>query len=99
DRNAVNIETSQPRLQGKCWPNPFVQTTNIPLRLSTAEAVSVTVHDLDGKRLATLLEGELAAGSHTLPWHVDGSLPAGTYLVRIAIGETVRTERVVHLGL
>ena len=52
-----------------------------------AGRVRLTVHDIEGRRLTTLLDGELGAGLHELRWDgrspAGGVLPAGMYLVRL----------------
>lgn len=73
-------------------PNPVAASARVALDLPVAQAVSVELFDVRGRRVATLHEGEAAAGRLDLP--VDASaLPAGVYIVRVA-GETVQlTER------
>jgi flagellar hook assembly protein FlgD len=52
-----------------------------------AGPVRVTVHDLQGRRVAVLAAGHAEAGSHEVSWDGrdsdGGAVAAGTYLVRL----------------
>ena len=75
-------------------PNPFNPRTEIVLVLATSGPVRVTVHDAAGRRVAELVNADLAAGQHVFAWEgrTDRGQPvsAGLYLVRAeAAGEVV----------
>ena len=61
--------------------------------------MTLTVFTLDGRRIATLVDGEIAAGEHTARWNgrdVDGQpMPSGFYLYRLDVDGTVLTERML----
>ena len=60
-------------------PNPFNPSTEITYRLAAAGEVRLTVHNLLGERVATLVDGPLPAGAHRARF--DGSgLASGLYL-------------------
>lgn len=65
------------------WPNPFNPSTAIKLTLAAAGSARLSIHDAQGRLLATLVSGELPAGETVLRW--DGrdaqgrSLPTGLY--------------------
>jgi hypothetical protein len=73
------------------YPNPFASSASVALRLDRPEAVTVTVHDLLGRTVAVLFDGQAA----DLDLALDGSdLPSSVYIVR-AQGETFSTVRKV----
>lgn len=78
--------TTRPWL-GQNRPNPFNPSTNIPFHLPAGGQVNLTVHDLAGRRVCTLVDGPLGAGEHAVTW--DGrtgdrtDAPAGTYLATL----------------
>ena len=79
-------------------PNPFNPITGIGFRLDEKSAVTLEVFDLAGRLVRTLVRGRIfEAGSRTLAWNGTGdggrSLPAGTYICRLAAGDQVRTRR------
>ena len=73
-------------------PSVVSEAAQVELDLPAAEAVTVELFSVTGRRVAVLHDGDAAAGRLAL--RLDASaLPAGAYVVR-AVGETVRlTER------
>jgi hypothetical protein len=77
------------------YPNPFAGSTAVAVTLAEAGPVTVTVYDAVGRAVATLHDGPLAAGRHTLQWsgtrHASGvyfvriTSPAGTRAVPVAL--------------
>lgn len=68
-------------------PNPANPSTTLSWRLARPGRVRLTVHDLGGRLVRVLLDGELDAGSHTARWDGcdDGGrrAAAGSYLASI----------------
>ncbi|MEO0557959.1 MAG: T9SS type A sorting domain-containing protein [Bacteroidota bacterium] len=77
-------------------PNPFRERSRLALTLPSPEWVTVTIVDVRGRIVETLLPHQHRSGTVTLT--VDGQrLAAGLYLVR-AVGETfARTRRITIL--
>jgi hypothetical protein len=92
-----SVPPSAPRLDGAA-PNPFNPGTTIRWELPKPGRAVLSVHDLRGRRLAVLAEGDFAAGPQTTEWNgrdAEGrAQPSGTYLVRLTAGETSRSVRV-----
>jgi agmatine/peptidylarginine deiminase len=69
------------------WPNPFNPTTTVAYRLSSRQAVQLSIHDLLGQEIAVLADEVQGAGSHQLVWDGrDGrgrDVSAGIYFARI----------------
>ncbi len=79
------------------YPNPFNPTTHIQFDLAKAGNVSLTVFDVTGRQVATLLDNEnLGAGVHTLNFDATG-LSSGVYFSRLDIGGTSMTRKMVLL--
>ena len=57
-----------------------------------AAVFNLTVHDLAGRRVATLVDGEREAGRHAVDWR-PRELASGTYLYRLQTADGVRTGR------
>jgi len=79
---------------GACRPNPFNPSTTIPVELGAASRVTLTVHDLRGRRVRTLVDGELPAGRTEVEFRADG-LGSGTYLCTLECGGTRQSRRLV----
>ena len=64
------------------YPNPFNHSTTIRFDLPHTSQISITLTDLTGRRIATLLDDRLTAGQHQLTWDAK-DYPAGMYLCRM----------------
>ena len=94
---ATASATVEPGFGLSVWPNPSAGQATVAFSVETAGAVRLSVVDALGREVAVLVEGAVEAGRHQAV--VDaGSLPAGTYLVRLvpADGE-VATERLTRI--
>lgn len=82
-------------------PNPARAATSLRFSLARAQAVSLRIHDLAGRLVATVHEGALGAGEHALTWdgrdHAGASAPPGLYRARLRTPEGVRTTSVVRV--
>ncbi len=82
------------------YPNPFNPSTTIEYRLTRSEHVVLTVHDLLGQRIQTLIDGTRPAGTYSVRW--DGKddtghlMPSGVYFYRMRAGKRVE-GRPMHL--
>ena len=65
------------------YPNPFNPQTTIAFSMPEAAAVRLTVYDLLGRRVALLVDGNLAAGRHEVRFDA-ANLPSGQYLYRLS---------------
>ncbi len=74
------------------FPNPFARSTEIGFELDRAADVSLVVYDVRGREVATLAEGTMDAGQHTVSFDA-ASLPSGVYIYRLTAGSTVETGR------
>ncbi len=64
-------------------PNPFRGTTSIAYRAEQAEAVRLVLYDVLGRAVATVFDGRVVPGDHTLTLDAE-QLPSGVYFLRRA---------------
>ena len=78
------------------YPNPFNPATTVTVALPSRQHVTVAAYDVLGRRVATLHQGPLPAGTHRLTFDAAG-LPSGTYVVhaRTATTRQIRTVTLV----
>jgi hypothetical protein len=75
------------------YPNPFNPTTNISFNLPNAADVNLTVYNLLGQRVATLIDGRtMTSGSHSVGFDAS-SLSSGVYIYRLEAGSFVSNKR------
>ena len=75
------------------YPNPFNPTTNISFSLADAAPVKLTVYNLLGQEVATLIIGKVMnAGTHTVAFNAS-SLSSGVYIYRLEAGSFVSNKR------
>lgn len=76
-----NVETIPAQPTVHIFPNPVRQATKLAINLPTSTTIRVHLFDLNGRKVATLVEPtELAAGRHAYEWQCD-QVEAGMYLV------------------
>jgi len=76
------------------FPNPFNPGTRIAFSLPNATAVSLRVYDLQGREVATLVDGLLQAGDHRVNFDGTG-LAGGFYFYRLQAGRLTQTGKMV----
>ena len=77
-------------------PNPFTDGTMIRFQTTATDHVSLDLFDVEGKRVARLIDNRLPAGDHRILWEPDQSVPSGAYVVRLTAGRTVLTGKLIR---
>lgn len=74
------------------YPNPFNPVTTISFAVPERTRVRITLFNLLGQEVATLVNGRRAPGHHAVRWSGHGH-PSGTYIYRMeAGGELIQTR-------
>jgi len=68
------------------YPNPFNPTTTIPYELPRSSFVKLSVYDVSGRLVETLVNEQKNAGSYTVRWKAE-KVSSGIYIYRIDAGE------------
>ncbi|MBL7034069.1 MAG: T9SS type A sorting domain-containing protein [Candidatus Delongbacteria bacterium] len=77
-------------------PNPFNPVTTLPYTLTAPAQVLLTVYNLSGRRVATLVEQLQPAGEYRSSW--DGSRYAsGCYFAQLLAGKQQSTQKLLLL--
>ncbi|HMB70608.1 MAG TPA: FlgD immunoglobulin-like domain containing protein [bacterium] len=83
------------------FPNPFRAATTVSFTVGQPSAVRLTVHDVTGRLVATLVDGDRRAGSDRVSW--DGldrtgrPVAAGLYFCRLVVGAWSETRAVLRV--
>jgi hypothetical protein len=67
------------------FPNPFNSTTNIRYSVADDGMAQLSVYNLNGQRVADLLNGFVTKGEHMLPWNAS-ELATGVYVLELRSG-------------
>src|SRR5690625_444340 len=76
------------------FPNPFNPSTIIQYNLAEAGEVQLEVFDTLGRRVATLLQGTVSAGAHTVTFDASG-LNSGIYFYRLSAGNQILSRQMI----
>ena len=83
------------------YPNPFNPTTTISYDLPEQAQVTLSVYDLLGKKIKTLVNQSQDAGDKTAVWdgtdELGRTVSAGVYLYQIQAGEFTQTRKMLLL--
>ncbi|MDZ7376052.1 MAG: T9SS type A sorting domain-containing protein [candidate division KSB1 bacterium] len=76
------------------YPNPFNPTTTIQFSLPKEAVVKLSVYNIMGQQVATLVNGKRSAGVHYVQWDAPG-LPSGMYFYRLSARPTVLSKKMM----
>ena len=68
------------------FPNPFNPSTTIRFTIPQSADVTLTVMNVIGNKIATLVTGRVERGTHSLVWDASG-IPSGMYFYRLEARE------------
>lgn len=76
------------------YPNPFNPTTTIRFTLRISSLTSLKVYDVLGREVATLVNGELNPGEHTVVLDAK-SLASGVYFYQLRAAGFIQTKKML----
>ena len=79
---------------GPNYPNPFEHTTFLQYSIPVPAHVKLTIFDILGREVETLLDARQTAGTHTVTWHAD-NVPSGVLFYRLTT-ETSTVSRMMQ---
>lgn len=81
----------------ECYPNPFNPSTTISFQLPKREILTLSIFNILGKKVETLIHETLKSGHHSIDWNPNSNIPSGVYWVRLASPNKVDTRKVFYL--
>lgn len=83
------------------FPNPFNPSTRIPFNLASRSTVKISVYDVLGREVKTLVDGEFAAGRYTVDWdgndHTGGAVASGIYFTKMTANSASFSRKMMLL--
>ena len=78
----------------RAYPNPFNPVTTLSFAIPIDSEVSLSVYNLQGREVTTLIDANMDAGYHSIIWNAD-SYSSGVYFVKMVAGEYVNTQKLM----
>ncbi len=83
------------------YPNPFNPITRFRVDVVAALRVEISVFDILGRKIITLLNDDKPPGSFTLEWNGQDShglpVPTGMYFIRMTAGDFTDSRKVIFI--
>ncbi len=77
-----------------CYPNPLSKHSVIQFSTEKNENVNLSIFDIQGRKICTLLNEKLNAGKHTIP--ISDLLPeSGVYFCKLVTNEGISTIKLI----
>ncbi|MCX6639661.1 MAG: right-handed parallel beta-helix repeat-containing protein [bacterium] len=92
----VQVEIPTEYSLSQNYPNPFNPETTISFGLPTASRVNLSVYDIAGRLVTTIVNGWREAGNHQVTYNGAG-LPSGVYIYRLQAGEFTASGKMIYL--
>lgn len=81
------------------FPNPFNPTTTIPYRLERDSRVNLSIYDMTGRMVKTIVDQSQGAGAHSASWNSTDEggqlVPSGVYFVRLQGSNNVEARKMI----
>ncbi|MCX6827542.1 MAG: S8 family peptidase [candidate division Zixibacteria bacterium] len=83
------------------YPNPFNPSTQITFEIPRITTATLAIYDILGRKVATLFEGQIQPGRHTVIWHGENNytqpVPSGVYFYRLKTDTAVFSKKMLLL--
>jgi hypothetical protein len=76
------------------YPNPFNPSTTIAYHLEKSDHVTLSIYDIYGREIETIVNLYQSAGEHVIVWQAQG-MPGGTYFCRLSVGDLFETKNLI----
>jgi hypothetical protein len=89
--SAVSVDEKEPKIPqdyylSQNYPNPFNPTTTIRYTISKSDFTTLTVYNLAGQEITTLVNEKKPAGEYEVQFNAN-DLPSGVYFYRLQVGD------------
>ena len=76
------------------YPNPFNPTTTFSFAIPVDNEVTLTIYNLQGREVVSLIDANMDAGYHSVVWDAN-SYASGVYFVKMTAGEYINTQKLM----
>jgi hypothetical protein len=99
--SAVGRESEMPAGYGMLvnYPNPFNASTMIDFHVPGSAHVRLTIYNVNGQRIVTLVDEDMSAGRHQMLWHgtsdTGAEVSSGIYMIHLLIKDRKITNKML----
>ena len=79
------------------YPNPFNPSTTIRFHVPIRSNIDISVFDILGNHVETIINNELYPGIRSIVWAPDRSMVSGMYFIRLKSDHFTSTQKVILL--
>lgn len=79
----------------RVYPTPASSYVNIEFSIEKSAHVQMTVYDLSGRKVYSLIDRMYPAGSHRVDWDLSSKLKPGIYLINMQAGDNTSTAKLM----
>ncbi len=94
-----NVVVSKPSMLKQNYPNPFNPTTKISFTLNKGEKANLSIYNVKGQLVKTLVDGYANAGSHEVVWNgLDNNnshVGSGVYFYKLSTSSSSEIKKMV----
>ena len=76
------------------YPNPFNPITNIEYRLANTDFVNLSIYNILGQKVITLVNKKQPAGSYQMQWDATG-FASGIYYYKLSAGDFKQVKKMI----
>ncbi len=76
------------------YPNPFNPETRLTFAVPSTSQVTLTIFNITGRQVGTVVDGWVHAGTHRYVWDAKG-LPSGIYFARLAVSGKYQLQKLI----
>ncbi len=91
--SGMNI--AAPKAMMQCYPNPMIQNTNFKYRLVEDGNVAVTIYDINGRKVATLVNQKQDAGTYDIKWNAEEATSGVYFATLMSNNKNVQTIKII----
>ncbi|MCK4312574.1 MAG: T9SS type A sorting domain-containing protein [Candidatus Cloacimonetes bacterium] len=89
----------QPDIELNNYPNPFNPTTMISFSIPEASKVELSIYNIKGQKVKTLVNSKFIKGNHLIIWNGNDEsgkqVASGVYFYKLKAGKYTKTKRMI----
>ncbi len=101
DNNEENINLAQEFQLSQNYPNPFNPVTTIEYAIRNSAPVKLTIYNVLGQKVSTLVNSSKATGNYSVKWHgmndAGQTVANGVYFYKLQVGDQSVMKKMMFL--